>query len=150
MKELARWLEGFSEKLPQRTPMQHLFAYAPDLSMEPLPFFFYAARSEGPVEQILDTLVRRNEPGAVQNPQVVDFTTDNLGKGLRSIRHYVPKGGEALCVSVNYGWRVDSYGVDLSMRTVSDNLGWVSANIDAFDEFARRLKVVHPNDIVID
>lgn len=43
-----------------------------------------------------------------------------------------------------------SYGIDLSMRTVSDDLGWVSANIDAFDTFARSLKVVHPNDITVD
>ncbi|WP_329174993.1 hypothetical protein OG754_19380 [Streptomyces decoyicus] len=151
VKELARWLEGFSERLPQRTPMQHLFAYAPDLRKELLPFFFYAAQSEGPVEPVLDTLVRRNQPGAAQDPQIVDFTTDNLGKGMRSICHFVPKGGEALCMSVNYGWRVDSCGIDLSMRTVSDNIGWMSANIDAFDEFARLLKViVHPNDTTVD
>lgn len=150
VKELARWLEGISEQFPQKIPMQYLFAYVPDLHREPLPFFFYAAASEGPVEQILDTLVQRNQPGAVQDPQIVDFSTDNLGKGLRSIRHFVPKGGEALCMSVNYGWRVDSYGIDLSMRTISDDIGWVSANIDAFDAFARSMKVVHPNDITVD
>ncbi|MEV0599479.1 hypothetical protein AB0I82_09290 [Streptomyces sp. NPDC050315] len=150
VKELARVLEGFSEQFPQRIPMQHLFAYAPDLRRDLVPFFFYAVPSEGPVEQVLDTLVQRNEPGAAQDPQIVDFTTDNLGKGLRSIRHFVPKGGEALCMSVNYGWRVDSYGIDLSMRTISDDLGWVSANIEAFDEFARHLKVVNPSDIVVD
>ncbi|MPY60227.1 hypothetical protein [Streptomyces spongiae] len=150
VKELARWLEGISEQFPQKIPMQYLFAYLPDLRREPLPFFFYAARSEGPVAPLLDTLVQRNQPGAAQDPQIVDFTTDNLGKGLRSIRHFVPKGAEALCMSVNYGWRVDTYGIDLSMRTVSDDLGWAAANIDAFDAFARSLKVVHPSEIVID
>ncbi|MGP3999144.1 hypothetical protein [Streptomyces sp. 8N706] len=150
LKELARMLEGIAEQFPQKIPMQYLFAYVPDLRREPLPFFFYATASEGPAEQILDTLVQRNQPGAVQDPQIVDFTTDNLGKGLRSVRHFVPKGGEALCMSVNYGWRVDSYGIDLSMRTVSDDLGWASANIDAFDAFARSLKVVHPNDVMVD
>ncbi|MFI9026198.1 hypothetical protein [Streptomyces sp. NPDC053560] len=149
-KELARMLEGFSEQFPQRIPMQHLFAYAPDLRRDLVPFFFYAADSQGPVDQALDTLVQRNEPGAAQDPQIVDFTTDNLGKGLRSIRHFVPKGAEALCMSVNYGWRVESHGIDLSMRTISDDLGWVSANIEAFDEFARNLKVVDPSDIVVD
>ncbi|MFD0168664.1 hypothetical protein ACFVJH_31665 [Streptomyces decoyicus] len=150
VKELARWLEGLSERLPQRIPMQHLFAYAPDLRKELLPLFFYALQSEGPVETVLDTLVQRDQPGSVQDPQIVGFTTDNLGKGLRSIRHYVHKGSGAPCMSVNYGWRVDSYGIDLSMRTVSDNIGWMSANIDAFDAFARSLKVVHPNDVVVD
>ncbi|WP_030248860.1 hypothetical protein [Streptomyces violens] len=150
VKELARWLEGVSERFPQRVPMQHLFAYAPDLGQELLPFFFYAVESEGPVEPVLDTLVQRNVPGAVQEPQIVDFATDNLGKGFRSIRRYVHEEGGALCVSVNYGWRVDSHGIDLSMRTVSDNVGWVTGNIDAFDEFARRLKVVHPNDVTVD
>ncbi|WP_432096746.1 hypothetical protein [Streptomyces sp. bgisy100] len=150
VKELARMLEGFSEQFPQKIPMQYMFVYAPDLSRHLVPFFFYAARSEGPVEQVLDALVQRNEPGAAQDPQIEDFDTDNLGKGRRSIRHFVPKGGEALCMSVNYGWRVDSHGIDLSMRTISDDLGWVSANIDAFDAFARSLKVVHPNDVVVD
>ncbi|MFE1763009.1 hypothetical protein ACFW81_02120 [Streptomyces angustmyceticus] len=150
VKELARMLEGFSEQFPQQIPMQHMFVYAPDLGRGLVPFFFYAAGSDGPLEQALDVLVQRNEPGAAQDPQIVDFTTDNLGKGRRSIRHFVPKGGEALCMSVNYGWRVESYGIDLSMRTISDDLGWVSANIDAFDAFARSLKVVHPKDVAVD
>ncbi|MGW7024299.1 hypothetical protein ACWGGS_33845 [Streptomyces decoyicus] len=149
VKQLARMLEGFSERFPQKIPMHYMFLYAPDLRRDLVPFFFYAARSEGPVEPVLDALVQRNEPGAAQDPHIEDFTTDNLGRGLRSIRHFVPKGGEALGMSVNYGWRVESYGIDLSMRTVSDDLGWVSANIDAFDAFARSLKVVHPNDIVV-
>ncbi|NUP14531.1 MAG: hypothetical protein HOZ81_00165 [Streptomyces sp.] len=150
VKSLARMLEGLSEQFPQKIPMQHLFAYLPDLRRDLLPFFFYAAPSTGPVEQVLDTLVQRNEPGAAQDPHIVDFTTDNLGKGLRSIRHFVPKGGEALCMSVNYGWRVDSYGIDLSMRTISDDIGWMSANIEAFDAFARSLRVGHPNDLAVD
>ncbi|MFC6062187.1 hypothetical protein [Streptomyces ochraceiscleroticus] len=150
VKELAGMLEGIAEQFPQKIPMQYLFAYVPDLRREPLPFFFYAAASEGPMEQVLDTLVQRNQPGAVQDPQIVDFTTDNLGKGLRSVRRFVPRGGEALAISVNYGWRVDSHGIDLSMRTVSDDIGWVSANVDAFDAFARSMKVVHPDDITVD
>ncbi|MEU6119218.1 hypothetical protein ABZ840_32345 [Streptomyces sp. NPDC047117] len=149
VKELARVLEGISEQFPQKIPMQHLFAYLPGGRREPLPFFFYAVESQGPVGPLLDTLVQRNEPGAVREPQIVDFTTDNLGQGLRSIRHFGPGGG-APRVSVNYGWRVDSYGIDLSMRTVSDDIDWVSANIDAFDAFARSMKVVHPNDLVVD
>ncbi|MPY60222.1 hypothetical protein [Streptomyces spongiae] len=149
-KELARKLEAFSEQFPQKIPMHYMFVYAPDLRRRLVPFHFYAVDSEGPVEPVLDTLVQRNQPGAAQDPQIVDFTTDNLGRGLRSIRHFVPKGAEALCMSVNYGWRVDSHGIDLAMRTVSDDLGWVSANIDAFDAFARSLKVVHPNDIAVD
>lgn len=53
-------------------------------------------------------------------------------------------------ITVNYGRRVASYGIDLSMRTISDDIGWMSANIDAFDAFARSLKVVHANDIAVD
>ncbi|MGW0737327.1 hypothetical protein [Streptomyces sp. NPDC002851] len=146
VKELARMLEGLSEQFPQKIPMQHLFAYLPDLRRGIVPFFFYAARWEGELEEALDTLVQRGEPGAVQAPQIVDFTTDNLGKGRRSVRHFVHKGSQVPCVSVNYGWRVDSLGIDLSMRTVSDDVGWVTANIDAFDAFARSLKVVHPDN----
>ncbi|GAA0456727.1 hypothetical protein [Streptomyces olivaceiscleroticus] len=150
VKELARVLEGFSEQYPEKIPMQFLFVYAPDLRRQLVPFFCYAAASQGPVEQVLDTLVQRNEPGAVQEPRIVDFTTENLGKGLRSVRHFVPKGTDTPAVSVNYGWRVDSYGIDLSLRTVSDDIDWVTANTDAFDAFARSMKVVHPDDIVVD
>ncbi|MER7398444.1 hypothetical protein ABT381_23390 [Streptomyces sp. NPDC000151] len=142
VKEFARILEGLSEQLPQKIPMQHLFAYAPDLHRAPLPFFFYAAESTGPVEPVLDTLVQRHEPGALQAPHIVDFSTDNLGKGLRSVRRFVHEGSGVPCMSVNYGWRVDSLGIDLSLRTVSDDIEWVSANIDAFDDFARSLYVI--------
>ncbi|WP_419996883.1 hypothetical protein [Streptomyces boninensis] len=150
VKWLASVLEGFSEQFPAKIPMQYLFAYAPDLRRPILPFFVYAVESGGPVDDVLDEIVQRNEPGAAQDPEIVEFSTDNLGKGRRSIRYFVPKGGEALLMSVNYGWRVDSHGLDLSLRTVADDLGWVTANVDAFDEFARRLKVVHPNEIAVD
>ncbi|WP_306320765.1 MULTISPECIES: hypothetical protein [unclassified Streptomyces] len=142
VKEYARVLERISEQFPQRIPMQHLFAYAPDLDRTPLPFFFYAVESAGPVEPVLDALVQRNEPGAMQDPHIVDFSTESLGRGLRSVRRFVHKASGAPGISVNYGWRVDSLGIDLSLRTVSDEIDWVSANIGAFDAFVRNLRLV--------
>lgn len=94
--------------------------------------------------------MQRHEPGTVQPPEVVDFTTDNLSQGLQSRRIFMSEGMNSPCCSVNYGWRVESYGIDLSMRTVSEEIDWTTANVAEFDKFARLMKVVDPSEIVLD
>ncbi|MET9733901.1 hypothetical protein ABZZ79_25575 [Streptomyces sp. NPDC006458] len=101
--------------------------------------------SEGETESTLAELVQKNTPGALQEPEVSDFDTE-LGRGMRSVRYFVsPKAGE-ICCSVNYAWRIESLGIDVVLRTISDNIGWITANTDEFDTFARSLSVLAPQD----
>lgn len=142
VKELARQLEATAELLPQTVPAHQVFLYIPDPRREFLKFLVHIDASEGDVESTLSDLVQKNAPGAIQDPEVIDFDTESLGRGMRSVRYFVsPKAG-SVCCSVNYAWRIESLGIDLVLRTISENVGWITANIEEFDAFARSLSVM--------
>ncbi|MFD9329434.1 hypothetical protein [Streptomyces sp. NPDC060065] len=142
IKSLAQELEATSELTPQTIPVHQLFLYAPDPRREFFTFLVHLDASEGSVETRLAELVQKDAPGAVQDPEVIDFDSERLGRGMRSIRYFVSSKAEAICCSVNYAWRIESHGIDLVLRTISENIGWITANIDEFDEFARSLSVL--------
>ncbi|MFJ6084351.1 hypothetical protein ACIQI8_23400 [Streptomyces sp. NPDC092369] len=142
VKRLAGQREAACELLPETVPVHQAFIFVPDPRRDFLMFVTHLAASEGATESVLPELVQKDAPGAIQDPEVIDFDTDRLGRGTRSIRYFESAKAEAVCCSVNYAWRIESHGVDLILRTVSDNLGWVTANIDEFDEFARSLWVL--------
>ncbi|CAM5251386.1 hypothetical protein SALBM135S_09092 [Streptomyces alboniger] len=139
VKMLAFELDSAAELIPQTVPVHQIFLYVPDPRREFLTFLVHAGPSEGDVDATLDELVQKNEPGAAQDPEVIDFDTDRLGRGKRSIRYFVAAKAEAMCVSVNYAWRIESLGIDVIVRTLGEDIGWITANIDEFDAFARSL-----------
>ncbi|MFJ2832686.1 hypothetical protein ACIPC1_34910 [Streptomyces sp. NPDC087263] len=42
-------------------------------------------------------------------------------------------------MSLNFAWRSEDFGIDLSLRTVADDPGWRAAHLDEVDDFARSL-----------
>ncbi|WP_409059058.1 hypothetical protein [Streptomyces sp. SYP-A7185] len=141
VKMLAFELDSAAELIPRTIPVHQIFLYVPDPRREFLTFLVHAGPSEGDVESKLDELVQKDEPGAAQEPEVVDFDTERLGRGKRSIRFFVAAKAGAMCCSVNYAWRIESLGIDVIVRTVGEDIGWITANIDEFDDFARSLFV---------
>ncbi|MEU1016838.1 hypothetical protein [Streptomyces sp. NPDC005898] len=141
VKMLAFELESAAELIPRTVPAHQIFLYVPDPRREFLTFLVHAGPSEGDVDVTLDELVQRHEPGAAQDPEVIDFDTERLGRGKRSIRYFVAAKAEAMCVSVNYAWRIESLGIDVIVRTLGEDIGWITSNIDEFDDFARSLFV---------
>ncbi|WP_223776104.1 hypothetical protein [Streptomyces sp. 135] len=139
VKMLAFELESTAELLPRTIPVHQVFLYVPDPRREFLTFLVHAGPSEGEVDATLEELVQKNEPGAAQDPEVIDFDTERLGRGKRSIRYFVAAKAEAMCCSVNYAWRLESLGIDVIVRTLGEDIGWITSNIDEFDDFARSL-----------
>lgn len=141
VKMLAFELESVAEQVPRAIPVHQLFLYVPDPRREFLTFLVHAGESKGEVEATLDELVQKDEPGAVQDPEVIDFDTERLGRGRRSIRYFVAAKAEEMCVSVNYAWRIESLGIDVIVRTVGEDIGWITSHIEEFDAFAQSLFV---------
>ncbi|MFI8927924.1 hypothetical protein ACIG3E_09650 [Streptomyces sp. NPDC053474] len=141
VKMLAYELESTAELVPQKIPVHQVFLYVPDPRRDFLTFLVHAGPSTGDVDATLAALVQKDEPGAVQDPEVMDFDTERLGRGMRSIRYFVSDKAQAMCCSVNYAWRLESLGIDVIVRTLSEDIGWITSHIDEFDEFARSLFV---------
>ncbi|MEV5979837.1 hypothetical protein [Streptomyces sp. NPDC052114] len=141
VKSLTHELETTAEAIPRTVPVHQLFLYVPDPRQDFLILLVHAGPSEGAVDTTLDELVQKNEPGAARPPEVIDFDTERLGRGKRSIRHFYASKAEAMCCSVNYAWRIESLGIDVIVRTVGEEVERITSSIADFDAFARSLFV---------
>lgn len=139
VKMLAFELDSAAELIPKTIPVHQIFLYVPDPRREFLTFLVHAGPSEGDVDATLDELVQKNEPGALEAPEVIDFDTERLGRGKRSVRRFFAAKADAVCCSVNYAWRLEPLGIDVIVRTLSEDIGWITSNVDEFDDFARSL-----------
>ncbi|MXM62458.1 hypothetical protein GR925_03080 [Streptomyces sp. HUCO-GS316] len=119
-------------------PAQQAFLYGGDPRRIPQPFYALAMKADGEDrESSLRTLVQATEENPVRPPDVVEFESHRLGRGLRCLRYF---GAErTLNASLNYGWWSEEHQLHASVRTVSTELKWLTANISLFDEFARSI-----------
>ncbi|WAZ23369.1 hypothetical protein STRCI_004708 [Streptomyces cinnabarinus] len=121
-------------------PADQAFLYAGDARRVPQPFYALAAGPEGEDREAgLRTMVQADEENPVRPPDVVEFRSDRLGRGLRCIRYFGSGSGSErdLNASLNYGWWSEEHRVYVSVRTVSTDVPWLMANLAAFDDFAR-------------
>ncbi|QQM42692.1 hypothetical protein [Streptomyces liliifuscus] len=138
IRALAKRLDMLAEGIPGRVPAHQVFLYAPDPRRIPLAFFALTVPSEGDRTRQLREAVQADLDSAVRPTEVDTFTTERLGDGLRSLRYWGSREG-ALMMSLNLAWRLEDFGVDLSVRTVADDPGWLAAHLDEVDTFARSL-----------
>ncbi|MFI1441504.1 hypothetical protein [Streptomyces fructofermentans] len=138
VRALAKRLDMLAEGIPGRIPAHQVFLYAPDPRRTPLAFFALTAPAEGDRDTVLREVVQADRESPVRPTEVDAFTTERLGEGLRSLRYWGSREG-ALMMSLNFAWRAEQFGVDLSVRTVADDPGWLAAHLDEVDAFARSL-----------
>ncbi|MFD9326422.1 hypothetical protein [Streptomyces sp. NPDC060065] len=138
IRALATRLDMLAEGIPGRVPAHQVFLYAPDPRRIPLAFYALTVPVEGDRVAKLREAVQADQESPVRPVEVDTFTTERLGEGLRSLRYWGSREG-ALMMSLNFAWRSDVFGVDLSLRTVADDPGWLAAHLDEVDDFARSL-----------
>ncbi|GAB2876688.1 hypothetical protein GCM10027074_50930 [Streptomyces deserti] len=119
-------------------PAHQAFLYGGDPRRIPQPFYALVVQPEGEDrESGLLTIVQASEENPVRPPDVVEFDSDRMGRGLRCLRYFGEEGSPA--VSLNYGWWSEEHQVYASVRTVSTEINWLTANIGIFDGFARSI-----------
>ncbi|AVH55832.1 MULTISPECIES: hypothetical protein [Streptomyces] len=145
VRALAQRLDMLAEGIPGRVPAHQVFLYAPDPRRIPLAFYALTVPSEGDRTASLREAVQADQESPVRPVEVDTFTTERLGEGLRSLRYWGSREG-SLMMSLNFAWRSEQFGVDLSLRTVADDPGWLAAHLDEVDDFARSLWLAVPPD----
>ncbi|WP_328495769.1 hypothetical protein OHS59_25815 [Streptomyces sp. NBC_00414] len=138
IRALAKRLDMLAEGIPGRVPAHQVFLYAKDPRRVPLAFYALTVPAEGDRVTQLREAVQADRDSPVRPTEVDMFTTERLGDGLRSLRYWGSREG-ALMMSLNFAWRSEEFGVDLSVRTVADDPGWLAAHLDEVDVFARSL-----------
>ncbi|MFI7020732.1 hypothetical protein [Streptomyces sp. NPDC050164] len=84
----------------------------------------------------LRMMVQATGDHPVRRPDVSDFHSDRLGRGLRYLRYFGDKGVYA---SLNYGWWSEEHQVYATVRTVSTELDWLTVNMGILDDLARSI-----------
>jgi hypothetical protein len=118
-----------------------IFLHVPDPRMAPVPAGLGIWRSQGDREETLRALAKAASPFAVEPPIVEEFSTERLGKGLRTV-HYGRQEDAALYMAVHYAFRVEKYETDLNLFAYGYDLGRMYGTLDDLDELARRIDVV--------
>ncbi|TPQ22076.1 hypothetical protein [Streptomyces sporangiiformans] len=121
-----------------KIPADQIFLYGGDPRRIPQPFYALAMQSDGEDREAgLRTIVQATEENPVRPPDVGAFDSERIGQGLRCLRYFGDPGD--LAVSLNYGWWSEEHQVYASVRTVTDEVGWLATNLDIFDDFARSI-----------
>lgn len=134
-KSLAVRLSQIAEGLPKALFAHHIFLYMPDPLR--MPVVLYAVKI--PIEGDRSSRQRegcRADETTIQSAEVEKFSTERLGAGLSSLCYWTSSDGD-LMASRNYAWRCEEFGIDLWLRSVSVDPGWLTANVDEMDDFAR-------------
>ncbi|GAA2607973.1 hypothetical protein GCM10010304_68550 [Streptomyces roseoviolaceus] len=118
-------------------PAHQAFVYGSAPGRVPQPFYALAGQSEGKDQETeLRMMVQATGDHPVRRPDVSEFHSDRLGRGLRCLRYFGDNGGYG---SLNYGWWSEEHQVYATVRTVSTELDWLTANMGLFDDFARSI-----------
>lgn len=119
-------------------PADQVFLYGGDPRRVPQPF--YALTVDSTTDDHahnLRVLVQATEDNPVRAPEVEPFVSERLGEGLRCLRFFGDE--ERLSASLNYGWWNEETQRYAAIRTVTDDIGWLIATMDDFDEFVRTI-----------
>jgi len=147
---LALTLAMFAQRLQSgELPAEDFFLHLPDPRMMPLQVCLGAWDATGERDAALLELTGVEDPDAVEAPIVEVFTTEHLGKGLRTLRYCpfdpgpdAPPAPGALYASLNYAWRVDEHNTDIWLFTSCPDLARLIQSIDDIDTLARGIRIV--------
>ncbi|MBT2399775.1 hypothetical protein [Streptomyces sp. ISL-100] len=144
---LAETLQACVEKYPQAFPGYDIVLHLPDPRAMPLPVYVTDFPIEGDREPALRLLAMADDKEAVEPPIVEEFTTEDLGQGLRVLRYFTMPNSTDLLIGLRYAWRSEKFDRDLVMITASPAPGRVLSALEDIDDLARSIRLRADNDL---
>ena len=86
------------------------------------------------------SLAGADEEGAMEPPIVTEFTTENLGQGLKVMSYFREKG--TVTASLSYAWRSEEFETAVRLFTACPDLGRLQGALDDLDDLARAITVI--------
>lgn len=146
IKNLAATLVKIHEYTYTKVACHLCFIHQPHPSLAPLPVFMAVWRPIGERDEALRRLTNADDPEAIQSPEVQEFTTRELGQGLKVLRFGRQPGkrgkeGE-IFGALNYAWRNEKLETDLRVFASTGNIGRLRQAIPDIDELVNVTKIV--------
>ncbi len=141
---LAAMLREIHARSYGHMPCNFIFIHLPDPRLIPLPVNYRIFRMDGEPEQTLRMLIHADDADAVEPPIIDEFTTDRLGRGLRTLRYLQHHDGdsESLFASLNYAFRSEEHETDLRVWAVSPDLGRLQLAQPDIDTLVRATTII--------
>jgi hypothetical protein len=135
---LALVYDGLYRDLASQLSWLHL----PDPRILPLPLRAGIWAAQGEREQRLRMLANADDLDAVEPPKVTEFSTEDLGTGLKTVRYLRIGEGTEIGCAVNYAWRSERYQTDVRLFTSCDDLERLDRAIPDIEDFIRSMRIV--------
>jgi hypothetical protein len=147
--ELAAMLREIHASSYGRMPCSIILIHLPDPRMMPLPVYYGIFQMEGEREEALRMLTHADGADGVEPPITEEFTTERLGKGIRSLRYsqYQDEDGDAVFGALNYAFRSEQHATDLRVWTVSPDLGRLQRALPDIDTLVRVTGIISLEDL---
>jgi hypothetical protein len=139
---LAEFQQGVYGKIPCHLAFLHL----PDPRLIPLMLYVSVWEADGDRDRQLRMWCHADDQAAVEPPIVEEFTTGNLGTGIRVLRYRHLEDG-ALYAGLSYAWRSEEFQADLLISTVSEDLGRLHRAMPDIEDFARAATIIPRPDV---
>jgi hypothetical protein len=123
-------------------PCHLAYIHLPDPRMLPMPVYLAVLQALDEKDTELRRLTQADDPAVIEPPIAEEFTTDNLGRGLRVLRHWQGDDDGEVDAGLSYAWRSERYETDLRLFTATSDLGRLQQAIPDIDELARQIVVV--------
>jgi len=127
-------------------PCHLAFIHLPDPRLMPLVLYVGIWESTGDRDEQLRLLCHADDAEAVERPLADEFSTGNLGTGMRVIRYrHLPDG--ALYAGLSYAWRSEQYETDLLLSASCEDLARLQRAIPDIEAFAAATSIIPQTEL---
>ena len=140
VKSLARTLTEMHEYAYAHLEMHNGLIHLPNLGVVPLLVSFGIWEAVGDRATQLRVLARADDPDAMEPPQVDEFSTQQLGSGLK-VQAYTRRGG-TVTGHLSYAWRSEEHATALRMFTGCPDLGRLQRAVADIEQLALDVTIV--------
>lgn len=146
IRHLAATLVKIHEYTYANVACHMCFIHQPHPSLTPLPVYMATWRPIGSRYEALRRLSNADDPDVIQPPEVEEFSTRELGQGLKVLRFgRQPKKGwreDKVFAALNYAWRNEELETDLRVFVSTGDVGRLRQAIPDIDELVNVTKIV--------
>jgi hypothetical protein len=146
IKNLAATLSRIHEYTYGNVACHMCFIHQPHPSLLPLPVYMATWRAMGDRDEALRRLTNVDDPEAIEPPSVEEFSTRELGQGLKVLRFGREPGKRwkegKIFGALNYAWREEKLETDLRVFASTGDIGRLRQAIPDIDELVNVTKIV--------
>lgn len=140
LRRLSKTLIAYRQTLTESGLGREYYLYFSDLREAPLSLTLWYGSAEGELEATLRKHAHADSQETMRDPQVEEFVSENLGKGLRALNHVLLEDN-SIAVNLWYALRDEKHGVDVIAFASTGDLGRLVAAEADFDDFVRSIVV---------